>query len=118
MAFDYLDFEYSEDEDGNGTWDALASVSPARWPQLLAEITTLLQWAQQRFRGERGPLDEGGDWDLDLQAQLDDSGAEHSLVWDGRQLQTLVPASATTVSLTLSGTPFFGDSLRSAFDLE
>jgi hypothetical protein len=28
MALHYLDFDYSEDDDGNGTWDAMASVTP------------------------------------------------------------------------------------------
>nr|WP_246254502.1 hypothetical protein [Comamonas jiangduensis] len=38
MGLDYLDFEYSEDEDGNGTWDAMASVADKRWHALLAEV--------------------------------------------------------------------------------
>ena len=38
MALDYLDFEYSEDEDGNGTWDAMASVPAPRWGALLDEV--------------------------------------------------------------------------------
>ena len=34
MALDYLDFDYSEDFDGNGTWDAMASVKAGRVPDL------------------------------------------------------------------------------------
>ena len=30
MTLDYLDFDYSEDEEGTGTWDAMASVKAER----------------------------------------------------------------------------------------
>ena len=30
MALDYLDFDYSEDAEGTGTWDAMACVQPQR----------------------------------------------------------------------------------------
>lgn len=42
MALDYLDFDYSEDEDGNGTWDAMASVADSRWAALLEEVRQVL----------------------------------------------------------------------------
>ena len=38
MTLDYLDFDYSEDEGGNGTWDAMASVAQDRWGALRAEV--------------------------------------------------------------------------------
>ena len=41
MALDYLDFDYSEDFDGNGTWDAMAAVRPERLPALRAELAQL-----------------------------------------------------------------------------
>ena len=44
-ALDYLDFEYSEDEHGQGTFDAMASVLPAHVPALHAELTRVLAWA-------------------------------------------------------------------------
>ena len=36
MNLQYLDFDYSEDADGTGTFDAMASVSPAQTPALQA----------------------------------------------------------------------------------
>ena len=45
MTLNYLDFDYSEDADGTGTFDAMASVLPAQLPALHAEITQVLAWA-------------------------------------------------------------------------
>lgn len=122
MALDYLDFEYSEDEDGNGSWDAMASVADSRWHAVLEEVRQVLQWAQQDFRGHRAPLDEGGDWDFDLSAQDDDSGSTLRLRWDAstRELDAQAPQAGgyTTLTLTLTGNAAFGDALRHAFELE
>ena len=122
MALDYLDFEYSEDEDGNGTWDAMASVAEARWSALLKEVQQVLRWASQSFHGRRAPLDEGGDWDYDLSAQDDDNGRALRIRWDraSGQVHADTPQASgyTTLTLTLSGTTAFGDALRQAFDLE
>ena len=43
MTLDYLDFDYSEDEEGTGTWDAMASVKAERVPALAAEIRVLTE---------------------------------------------------------------------------
>ena len=121
MPLDYLDFEYSEDEDGNGTWDAMASVADNRWNALLAEVQQVLHWAEHDFRGQRAPLDEGGDWDFDLSAQNDDNGRALPIRWDGRSALDAGTAQAggyTTLTLTLTGSPAFGDALRQAFALE
>jgi hypothetical protein len=122
MALDYLDFEYSEDDEGNGTWDAMASVAPARWPALLAEVQTVLHWASHSFRGQRAPLDDGGDWDFDLSAQDDDNGRALRIRWDSASQSVDAEAaqdgSYSTLTLTLTGTAAFGDALRQAFDLE
>lgn len=122
MALDYLDFEYSEDEDGNGTWDTMASVTDSRWQALLGEVQQVLHWASQDYLGRRGPLDEGGDWDYDLSAQDDDSGRPLRIRWQAAQgvmdAEPPQPGGYGTVTLTLSGTADFGDALRQAFDLE
>ena len=122
MALDYLDFEYSEDEDSNGTWDAMASVAAARWPALLDEVRQVLHWAQQDFRGHRAPLDEGGDWDFDLSAQDDDNGRAQRMRWDAKtctiDAEAPQPGGYTTLTLTLTGNCAFGDALRQAFALE
>jgi len=121
MALDYLDFEYSEDEDGNGTWDAMASVADSRWSTLLAEVQHVLQWASHDFGGRRAPLDEGGDWDYDLSAQDDDNGRALRIRFSsktGVEAETPQAGGYTTLTLTLTGNAAFGDALRQAFALE
>ena len=122
MRLDYLDFEYSEDEDGNGTWDAMASVSDSRWSALLAEVQQVLQWASRDFAGHRAPLDEGGDWDYDLTAQDDDNGRALHIRYNSKTACVEAPppqaGSYTTLTLTLTGNAAFSDALRQQFELE
>ena len=120
MTLEYLEFDYSEDEEGTGTWDAMASVKAERVPTLAAEITQLLQWAQRQFAGRQGAVEEGMDWDYDLQSQ-DDDGQPLPVHFDKANGQWTLQASATgytTVSLSLSGSTQFGDALRDAFGLD
>lgn len=120
MRLDYLDFDYSEDEEGTGTWDAMAGVPPERVPALVAEVEQLLRWADTEFAGRQGTVDEGGDWDYDLQAQ-DDLGAALPASFDARTGSLRLAAAATgrtTVTLSLSGSAQFGAALRQAFGLD
>ena len=121
----YLDFDYSEDGEGTGTWDALASVTPAHWSALRAELLLVLDWAHQRFGGQRGPIEEGGDWDYDLQALQEGDCALHlhyePCEGSAGQLHahsTAQPPERYTVSLSLSGGAAFGAALRSQFGLD
>ncbi len=119
MTLDYLDFDYSEDEEGTGTWDAMASVKAERVPALAAEIAQLLRWARRQFPGQQGAVDDGFDWDYDLQAQ-DDDGEPLTVHFDPISSELQLQASATgrtTVNLSLSGSAQFGDALREAFEL-
>lgn len=119
MPLDYLDFDYSEDAEGTGTWDAMASVPPQRLPALHAEIERLLAWAHRAFAGQRGPREEGGEWDYDLQAQAN-GGAPLRIAYDAGRERLEAEASPgngrTTVTLSLSGSAAFGEALREAFD--
>lgn len=90
----YLIFEASDDGDGTGSWDAMASVRPAALPQVLAEVRTVLAWADANSPGPRGPLDDGGVWDADLHQQTEGD-------W-------------VTVTLTLTGPCAWGDALLAA----
>jgi hypothetical protein len=120
MTLDYLEFDYSEDEEGTGTWDAMASVKAERVAALAAEIAQLLQWALRRFSGRQGAVEEGMDWDYDLQSQ-DEDGQPLPARFDIASGQLTLQASATgytTVSLSLSGSAQFGDALREAFGLD
>ena len=78
MTLDYLDFDYSEDEEGTGTWDAMSSVKAERVTALANELALLLRWANQKFADRQGAAEDGFDWDYDLQAQ--DDGVSKVLV--------------------------------------
>lgn len=71
MSLQFLDFDYSEDGQGGGSFDAMASVRQAQLAAVRAEVADVLDWAETAFAGQRAPLDEGGEWDLDLQERLD-----------------------------------------------
>ena len=68
---EFLDFDYSEDPQGGGCFDAMASVRLAQLAAVRAEIAEVLDWAEKAFAGQRAPLDEGGEWDVDLQETTD-----------------------------------------------
>ena len=119
-SLDYLIFDYSEDEEGNGTWDAMASVSAARLSALIAEIESVLTWANRAFPGQRAAIEDGGDWDFDLQAQ-NDSGDSLIADFDARASKAQIAAAPngnTNVTLTISGSAAFADAFREAFDLD
>jgi hypothetical protein len=122
MTLDFLDFDFSEDADGHGTFDAMAAAAPAQLAALQAEVVRVLDWAHREFAGARGPLDEGGDWDYELQG-LQEVPTTLAVAYDAgaRRLQ-LRPADTgparVTLSLTLGGTPAFCDAFRQAFGLD
>ncbi|MET3176985.1 UNVERIFIED_ORG: hypothetical protein ABIC43_000124 [Variovorax guangxiensis] len=96
----YLDFDYSEDTEGHGTFDAMASTSPDRTPEVRAEIARVLAWAEATFPGARGALDEGATWDCDLQESSEDN------------------PRYDTITLSISGTADFCAALRERFGLD
>lgn len=119
MHLDYLDFDYSEDDEGTGCWDAMASVPATRVPALARELEQLLRWAHADFAGRRGPVEEGGDWDYELQAQ-DDGGQTLPWRFDAAAARLHCVAAGdgrTTVSLSLSASAAFSEALREAFGL-
>ena len=63
----WLDFDYSEGDDGTGTFDAMASVELGHAQEVQAEIDAVLAWAESAFTGRRAPVEDGGEWDADLQ---------------------------------------------------
>ena len=71
MSLAFLDFDDSEDAQGGGGFDAMASVRQAQLDAVRAEIAEVLDWAETTFAGQRAPLDEGGEWDFDLQERPD-----------------------------------------------
>jgi len=76
------------------------NMPPPRGPlppvaQVLAEVQTVLAWAEANSPGPRGPLDDGGVWDADQHTQTEGD-------W-------------TTVTLTLTGPSAWGDALLAHF---
>lgn len=122
MQLAYLDFDYSEDPEGQGSFDAMASVDGSRLPALLAEVDTVLRWAHEHF-GEPGSLDEHAAWDLELTASEElqrplladfDARAGRTRLQPGGEAGT----AHTTLTLTLTGTPGFCEALRESFKLD
>ena len=91
MTLNYLIFDASDDGEGTGTWEAMASVRAADVPAVLAEVQAVLDWAENHSPGPRGPLDDGGTWDADQQLQTEGG-------W-------------TTVTLTITGPWAWGEAL-------
>jgi hypothetical protein len=119
-ALHYLEFDYTEDEHGHGSFDAMAAAAPAQLPALQAEVATVLDWAQAQF-GAPGPLDEGGEWDCELQGVREVATTLHVQWRAGAGLQ-LQPGTSgaprVTLSVTLTGTPAFCEALRDTFALQ
>lgn len=90
-ALHYLIFDASDDGEGTGTWEAMASVRAVEVPAVRAEVQAVMAAAQTGAPGPRGPLDEGGAWDADEQVQTDGE-------W-------------TTVTLTITGPWEWGEAL-------
>ena len=72
LQLSWLDFESTDNGDDTHTLEAMASVPPARVSDVLAEVTAVLAWAHRHFPGGPQPLDDGGEWDVLLQAQVND----------------------------------------------
>ena len=118
MQLQYLDFDFSDEDSGRGSFDAMASVVPARLAALIGEVEAVLRWAQQAF-GSAGALEDEGEWDYELQATTDseaplkvaysEASGEVSL---GRAAGT---AARITLTLTLSGSPAFCEAFRANF---
>ena len=102
-ALSYLDFDTSEDELGWSNFDAMASVLLPQRPALQAELAQVLSWARAAFPHQQAPLEDGGEWDYDLQQQPDTS-----------------PRGPPRHSLTfsISGTPQFCAAFKERFKLD
>lgn len=118
-ALAFLDFDYSEDAEGHGSFDAMAAAAPAQLAALQAEVLGVLGWARRTF-GEPQPLDEGGAWDVELQG-VREVATTLEVRWAADELELRAgPTGAprTTLSITLSGTTDFCAAFRAAFPVE
>ena len=119
MSLRYLSFGYGENMDGAGSFEAVASTWPERAPAVHAEVVRVLDWAHARFPGRRGPLDDGFDWDYDLQGLLEYTAPQVVLYDEEARAVTVQPGPATqprhTLTLSLCGTTEFCEAFRQAF---
>ena len=121
MELQYLEFDCSEDNVGVVCWDALAEPAASHTAALLREVTQLLAWASRFSPQGPGPLDEGADWDFDLQIHLHNAHTLHSTPaqahWHAEEQTLHIHPSPednerVALSLSLSGTPAFAQALR------
>lgn len=119
MDLQLLDFDWSEDTEGVVCWDALAQPQPRHNSAVLREVAQVLAWAQGFDAQGPGPLEDGANWDFDLQATLHPEGqAPHHarLLWNVQTGQIDMDAADLThplaLSLSLSGTPGFAQAFR------
>ncbi len=120
LTLNYLDFDYSEDTLGAGTFDAVASVRSEKVDAVRAEIAQVLDWAHSAFPALRAPLDEGGEWDFNLHG-LREWTALETMDYDEKTRQFAVQLGPSapprhTVTLSLSGSPQFCAAFRQRFD--
>jgi hypothetical protein len=122
MTLNYLDFDYSEDTEDIGVFDAMASTGPQQIAAVHAEIVQVLEWAHANFAGRRGPVGDGGDWDYDLQGMQEITVPE-AIDFDPHthRLQVHAGPAATprhTITLSISGTREFCGAFRLRFGLD
>lgn len=118
----YLTFDYSEDDHGHGTFDAMASVTPHQAAVVQAEMAAVLTWAACDFAGVRAPLDDGGDWDVEVQA-VQEVATPLALDYDVTSCRWHTQPGTPgvprlTYTLTITGTAAFCDALRERFALD
>lgn len=92
----HLTLDVSDNDEGVATIELLASTPAAQHAAALAEAQQVLDWAWQNFPHTHAPIDDGGEWDHDLQAGAESDG------WFG-------------VSLTLTGRAEFAAAFARAF---
>ena len=118
----FLAFDITDDADGACTLEAMASVRPEQQATVLAEVAQVLAWACKHFPGGPQSLDEGGDWDVLLQAQVDDE-PPHNLSFEltGKNTPCRVFSAATPpgcrwlcITLTLGASPAFAQAVAEA----
>lgn len=88
----YLNFDLSESGDGVTTLEAMATTSSEQHAAVMAEVQQVLDWAMRHFPHTQGPVDEGHDWQHDLQVTVE--GGQEVGAWH-------------SVTLTLSGNDSF-----------
>lgn len=93
----YLCFDLSDSDDGVTTLEAMASTAEGQHAQVMAEVQQVQAWCREAFAHTQGAVEDGMDWDEDLQI-------------------TREPGGWHTVTLTLTGSPRFVDAFLARFN--
>jgi hypothetical protein len=119
MQLQYLDFDFSDEDTGRCSFDAMASVLPDRAPAVLAEIATVLRWAVAAF-GPSALLEGDGDWDYEVQGIVE-PGTPLKVTYDEASGEVsftpAVGSARATLTLTLTGSAAFCEAFRERFEL-
>ncbi len=92
----YLTIDLSDGADGVTTVEAMASTAAEHHAAVMLEVKQVLDWAWQHFPHAHGPVDDGMDWDHDLQVTVEEG------LW-------------YAVTLTLTGSPNFIEAFLETF---
>lgn len=95
---EHLTYELEAIADGISSLVAMASSAAPKHAAVMADVQQALDWAWHHFPDRHGPIDDGMDWDHDLQVVVEAGG------WH-------------TVTLTLTGTDRFIEAFLSAFGI-
>jgi hypothetical protein len=93
---EYLTFNLVEVAEGVCALEAMASTAVEQHAAVMAEVQAVLDWAWRQHPSSHGPVDDGLDWDHDLQVVSEVGG------W-------------YTVTLTLAATGRFVDDFLTQF---
>ena len=118
VELEYLIFDFSDEESGSGSFDAMASVLPERVPALMAEVEAVLRWAHHAF-GAPAASDGDGSWDFALHGTAE-ADKPWTIGYDAQRAQVSFAQPAggrTTLTLTLSGSAAFCEAFREAFSV-
>ena len=122
MELNYLYFDTTEDADGAAVFDAMATVSAAQCEGLWAEVAAVLRWAHEHFPGARAPLEDGGDWDFQLDGAREQR-FPRTLAYDEHDGTVSLAAELAagpprhSVTLSISGSPAFSEAFREVFHI-
>jgi len=120
MELQYLDFEFSDEESGRGSFDAMATVAAVRVPAVLGEIDLVLAWADRVF----GPAaavedqDDADEWNYEVQAFAGGDALDIGRGDSGgvRMRSAVADDAIIELTFTLSGSSAFCDAFRQEFD--
>jgi hypothetical protein len=120
MHLQFLEFDCSEDAEGVVCWDALAQPAARHTQALLHEVEQMLNWAHRWSPRKPGALEDGADWDFDLNLQSNMVSIQvhwntptHTLVLSPTPSEN----DAVTLSLSISGAPAFSAAFREQWNV-